>query len=243
MQLQSTRVPRICATCGAEFLAYPSRVKAGEARFCSNKCYTRVLVSPEERFWSRVKKTDNCWIWIGDKTPEGYGRLRVCGKSVLTHRYSYELHHGPIPEDKFVLHSCPEGDRPDCVNPEHLRLGTHIDNMRDMRERGRAATGIRHGSQTHPERVPRGDQNGARTKPERHARGSRVGNSKLTEADIQVIRSSFIPFVVTRNQLAKRFGVSKSLIDQILSGVIWKHVNELPQPDPGGQYELPELSL
>lgn len=92
-----------------------------------------------ERFWERVEKTDTCWLWKGYKLPKGYGMFcmgpKYAGHSQLAHRWAYELTHGEKPTDKqLVLHSC---DNPSCVNPDHLRLGTHADNLRDASSRGR----------------------------------------------------------------------------------------------------------
>lgn len=75
-----------------------------------------------------------CWLWIGSCNTSGYGIFTGLGERTA-HRYSWVHHNGPIPEGMHVLHEC---DRPECVNPKHLRLGTHQDNMRDLRERGRA---------------------------------------------------------------------------------------------------------
>lgn len=86
------------------------------------------------RFWSKVTKTDWCWNWTGSKIGLGYGILGVnCGKMVA-HRFSWILHNGKIPSRLLVLHHC---DNPSCVNPSHLFLGTHKDNMRDMVKKGR----------------------------------------------------------------------------------------------------------
>lgn len=87
---------------------------------------------PVANFWAKVIKTDSCWGWTA--SGQRYGKLRVSGVYVNAHRFSWELHNGPIPEGMFVLHHC---DNPPCTNPEHLYLGTNSDNMVDMVRRGR----------------------------------------------------------------------------------------------------------
>ena len=91
----------------------------------------------EERLCRRTIKLgpDDCWLWTGSKDPKGYGYLREGTKSIRVHRIAYELHNGSIPNGKCVCHRC---DNPSCLNPNHLWLGTHRENMEDMAQKGRA---------------------------------------------------------------------------------------------------------
>lgn len=90
-------------------------------------------------FWRRVNIPDVphpdswCWEWKGSLA-KGYGQFKVHGWTSRAHRVAYEIARGPIPDGMGVLHSC---DNPRCVNPYHLRVGTHQDNMDDKRIRGR----------------------------------------------------------------------------------------------------------
>lgn len=111
-----------------------------------------------EEFWSRVQKTDNCWLWTGTVDKDGYWQI-VRGKRCLrTHRVSFYLTHGRWPEP-CALHRC---DVRLCVRPDHIFEGTRATNMADMIAKGR---------QVHPSRP-----------------GELVGTSKLKESDIHIIR-------------------------------------------------------
>lgn len=91
--------------------------------------------TPEQRFWSMVRKTETCWVWVGSLADGRYGQFRLNGReSIRAHRYSWELHYGSIPAPLEVLHSC---DNTRCVRPSHLSLGTHHQNMQDMSRKGR----------------------------------------------------------------------------------------------------------
>jgi hypothetical protein len=99
-------------------------------------------MSHATRFWLKVEKSqpEMCWLWKGGKRPNGYGRISVKNVGVNTHRFSWELHNGPIPYGMVVRHSC---DTKLCVNPSHLSIGTQKDNLSDMVSRGRSLQGVR----------------------------------------------------------------------------------------------------
>jgi hypothetical protein len=91
------------------------------------------------RFWSKVviKTPEECWEWQASKNCHGYGRFNLEGRAHGArgaHVVAWMLTHGPVPDGLCVLHRC---DNPGCVNPNHLFLGTHTDNMRDMVNKNR----------------------------------------------------------------------------------------------------------
>lgn len=87
----------------------------------------------EDRFWNKVRKSDNCWEWTAGKN-RGYGAFFVNGKNVGAHKFSWEIHFGEIPKGMYVCHRC---DNSLCVRPDHLFLGTQLDNIQDSVMKGR----------------------------------------------------------------------------------------------------------
>ncbi len=131
---------RTCLTCGSGFSV---QQKQRSRNYCSVNCASKARSIPlNVRFWANVDKTEGCWIWTGGKTVFGYGSIseRTDGskRAYNTHRVSYELHYGSIPEGLCVLHRC---DNPPCVRPDHLFLGTRKDNIADMDNKGRRVNG------------------------------------------------------------------------------------------------------
>jgi len=92
-----------------------------------------------------IKDPLGCWIWMGS-TSKGYGGIKIKGKMKKVHRVLWELTNGPIPKGMFVLHKC---DITECANPDHLFLGTHTDNMRDMIQKGRRSNVVWNRGITH----------------------------------------------------------------------------------------------
>lgn len=183
--------------------------------------YTRI--PPAVRFWRKVKKTKRCWLWTGSKAPSGYGlfRPRRDGPSIGVHRFAYELTYGPIEPGLFVCHHC---DNPRCVRPDHLFLGTHADNMRDMHRKGRGQRGDTHWMHRHPEKVPRGERHWSSRHPEKQRRGTDIYAAKLTDQQVLEIRSRYRPYVVSKQTLANEHGVSRRAIDLIIRRETWRHL-------------------
>lgn len=95
-----------------------------------------------KRFWEKVKigAPDECWPWRGARLPAGYGRVKIDGKATLAHRTAYFSANPKAKQRRairLILHSC---DNPPCCNPAHLRLGSFVDNRRDLKARKGLAT-------------------------------------------------------------------------------------------------------
>ena len=153
----------------------------------------------ETRFWSKVAKAgeNECWSWLGCRSGSGYGSFRVIcdGKEKMrgAHRVSYELEHKmKLTKDQHILHSC---DNPICVNPVHLSVGTHAENMADRNEKGRQSRGTNHGA------------------------------AKLTDDQVREIRKTYAEIAdSTQQKLAKKYGVSGKTISNIVNNKKWKHI-------------------
>lgn len=90
------------------------------------------------RFWAKVRKGEWCWLWVGATQRRGYGHFTARNEHWVASRYSWTLAYGPIPDGMCVLHQC---DTPACVRPDHLFLGTRLDNAVDRDRKGRGRPG------------------------------------------------------------------------------------------------------
>lgn len=154
-----------------------------------------------ERFWSKVDKSGECWLWTACLNETGYGMVYFEGRARRAHRVSWVLTYGAVPAGACVLHRC---DTPACVNPAHLWLGTLAENTADMLAKGRASTGALH----------------AMRKRKTQARGERQGHAKLTTDQVVAIRAD------TRlmRLIAADYGVCLSVICEIRQRKSWSHV-------------------
>lgn len=139
---------------------------------------------------------DKCWEWKANTNGAGYGLLWSLehGRKVLAHRYSYEYFVGPLRDDELILHSC---DNPACVNPAHLRVGTHKQNVADMDLRGRRNT------------TP--------------LLGVENPNAVLTAEQVTALRIDYCAGA-GRAELASKYGVSPLSIHDYVSGGAWAHL-------------------
>jgi hypothetical protein len=153
-----------------------------------------------EAFFKNVDKNgpyqenldSNCWDWTGGTDRKGYGRFRMDGFSA-SHRFSYWIHNEKqLPDDLLVCHKC---DRPSCVNPEHLFLGTHKDNLVDMAEKKRGC------------------------------HGEKSIEAKITEADVYEIRRLYEAGKFTQLELGEIYDLNQATISSIVNGRSWKHLD------------------
>lgn len=174
-------------------------VKGEPLRYVRNHQPKGPKIKPiAERFWAKVNIPDDhekCWEWQGSKDGNGYGSLIIRKKMIqvrlTTHRISWEIAYGEIPEGLCVCHKC---DNRKCVNPNHLFLGTNLDNIRDKIQKGRQPVG---------EKVP---------------------NHKLTSEQVRLIRQEYASGQKGQRKLAKEFGVDKTTIKNIVHRTTWKEV-------------------
>jgi HNH endonuclease/Helix-turn-helix domain len=153
------------------------------------------LAEAEAHFWAKVNKTDGCWLWTGAKHTDGYGIVIRSRKNWLAHRYAFTLTYGPIPDGLVVCHAC---DVRPCVRPDHLALGTQIDNMTDMAQKGRA-------------------------RMVREQRGEANKGARLTDDRVREIRALYAQGR-TLDDLGRRYSVNPATIWHVVHRRTWRHV-------------------
>lgn len=149
----------------------------------------------EDLFWRKVEKRgeNDCWLWQGASL-KGYGLFAIGRRMRRAHRVSWEAHFGPIPKNLHVLHRC---DNPSCVNPKHLFIGTHLENMQDKVSKGRQARNT-------------------------HVVGEMQGNAVLTEAKVRRIRK--LAGKISQRQIASLVGIGQGHVSKVINRKIWNHI-------------------
>ncbi len=141
------------------------------------------------RFESKINKTGGCWLWLGYVAKDGYGTFSYKQQDSKAHRASYQIYKGNIPKGMFVCHSC---DIRHCVNPQHLFLGSHQDNMTDMKNKDRQAK-------------------------KGHDKSLKLCIEKANE-----IRDLYFKGIMNHQELAAYYGVARNTIHNVITNKSWK---------------------
>jgi HNH endonuclease len=167
----------------------------------------------KEKLLNKTKIINECWEWQGSVTNAGYGKIRSGNKHLATHRLSYELFKGEIPEGKLVCHSC---DNKLCVNPDHLWLGSQKENIQDAKKKGILPKqfGRKHSEETLKKLK-------FRKRPDK--RGEKHHLRKLKNDDVFKIRE-LLEQGLTQTEISKIYEVSSSVISNIKRKKSWSHI-------------------
>lgn len=152
-------------------------------------------------------KGTRCHDYKPCKGKNKYGYLSVQNKNSRVHRLLWILVNGSITKILHVLHKC---DRKNCINIDHLFIGTHPANMKDRDKKGRQAKGDRSGAATHPEMIARGEKN---------------GRSILKDKQIPYILADWKTGRYTKAELARKYEVSWQCIYRIVNQLNWRHIS------------------
>jgi hypothetical protein len=205
--------------CGKEFIARHKEIAQGLARYCSMDCVRAVLYGATlaDRFWAKVDKNGpipahrpelgQCWIWTGAHNRSGCGKIEVNGSLMPAPQAALLLAGRPVLPGQEACHHC---DNPPCVRHDHLFGGTRKQDVADARQKGRLATGQRHGNNTHPESRPRGEAH---------------KHSVLNPDIVRSIRADRAAGLLSRRQMAEKYGVSQGCIDGVIRRRTWNHVD------------------
>ncbi len=185
-----------CKDCRGALRRTPPEVRAERYRQRSLATFWR---------YANAGNPDDCWLWTGTILWTGYGHMHFSPghQRMMAHRFSWIVHHGPIPDGLSCLHRC---DVRNCVNPDHLFLGDHAANMQDMVRKGRGGVGLI-----------------MQSCPEKRARGTRIDRAKLDDEKVLEIRRRFADGEEMRS-IARVYGVSGHCIGSVVHGHTWKHV-------------------
>lgn len=172
---------------------------------------TFFLNKNRDRFESLIDRSGGenaCHEWQGGRDKDGYGKFKIIGQTVRSHRVAFFLAHGRWPEP-CCCHHC---DNPSCCNDKHLFEGTDADNISDRDAKGRQAKGETSGRRMHPERyvgIHRGEKN---------------PGAKLTEQDVRDIVANRLLCRVSNAEIARQRGLSPATVDNIMNGKCWSSV-------------------
>lgn len=178
------------------------------------------LVLPE-RIERRIVRVPigGCWLWTASTTKHGYGHIYFQGKVCRAHRVVFLLAGGHIPDGAAVMHRC---DTPACVNPHHLTVGTHQENMADMvaKRRARAPAGAQHWTKKSPQKaIEIARRNLAST----HHCGAKNNNAKVNEDVVKLIRADHAADPkLSMSDLGSRYGIGREQTRKIVKGIVWK---------------------
>lgn len=154
-----------------------------------------ITESDIRRFYSKIKIEDNgCQIWTDTISESGYGQINISNQGCSAHRLAYFISRGFIIDELNVLHNCPDGDNPACVNPHHLWQGTQSENIKDMYDKGRGV--VHHG--------------------EEHV------SHKLTTEEVLEIRA--LKGEYSQSYIADMYYISRKTVSYIHNNKSWKHV-------------------